>query len=140
MTRKNLKMTPEQRKKKNDYHRKWYHKNKKRLTKEQTAANKARARINSLRYVAKNKTKYLNGIKAWKKKNAAYLKKYMHDRYMRLRGAPNPRQRKLIKDKKLDLTKKEKKQYNFNCTPLQDLKITEQATGVIERKTIIIEW
>ena len=140
MTKKNLNLTPEQRKKKNEYARRWYEKNKKRLTKEKTASNKARARINSLRYVAKNKTKYLNGIKAWKKKNAAYLKKYMHDRYIRLRGLPNPRRRKLIKDKKLDLTKKEKKQYSFNCKPIRNLVIQEKAIGTIENKQIIIEW
>lgn len=140
MTKKNLNLTPEQRKKKNEYARRWYQINKHRLTKEQTEVQKAKARANSLRYVAKNKIKYLNGIKAWKKKNAARVKAYMRARYLRMRGPPKPRRRKLIKDKKLDLTKKEKIKYNFNCTPLQDLIITEKATGVIERKTIIIEW
>jgi|TARA_R110000787_G_scaffold256002_3_gene361329 hypothetical protein len=140
MTKRNLNLTPEQRKKKNDYHRKWYHKNKKRLTKEKTASNKAKARINSLRYVAKNKTKYLANIIAWKKKNAAYVKKYMHDRYMRLRGPPKPRRRKLIKDLKLDLNTKEKIKYNFNCVPIRNLVIQEKAIGTIENKKIIIEW
>ena len=64
----------------------------------------------------------------------------MHDRYMRLRGPPKVRKRKLIKDLKLDLNTKEKIKYNFNCKPIRNLVIQEKAIGTIENKQIIIEW
>ena len=133
-------MTPEQRKKKNAAQRRWYHKNKLSLTKEQLDKKKAQARRNSLRYVKNNKKKYDLYIKNWRARNKEHLKKYLHERYLKLRGLSSLQRKKLIKDRKLELTKREKIKYNFNCKPIKNIVIKEKALGVIERKSIIIEW
>ena len=118
-------LTPEQRAKKNARQRAYYHRNKYKFTAEQ----KERRRQNSLNYVKKNYDKYIAYTIAYNKRNRDRICAYLKARYYN--------KRKLI----TDLSKKEKKKYNFNQTSLQEnLVNTTKATGTVVNRQIIIEW